>query len=303
MIDLPNFNSNIKDFAIKEGFHLCGISVPSVVEASHIEFLSKWLGAKHNADMDWFERNQDKRIDPTSLVEGAGSIISLAAYYPLTHEDSIASYAHDTDYHFRLKEAANKIIERVNNHYNIEISARVFTDSAPFLERYWAVQAGLGWIGKSGMLINREWGSALLLLQIVCDVRSDIYDTPDPFNGCGNCSLCIDNCPTGAITSDLSVDARRCISYLTIEHRGDFSDEQKKLIARGKSIYGCDICLKSCIWNRKFERVKVKVEVSSDILSMTGGEFKRRYNSLPLIRTGLKNLRRNCQIFMQDSDF
>lgn len=303
MIDLPNFNVNIKDFAIKEGFALCGVSYPCEVDSFNVKFLSDWLASKHNADMDWFDRNGDKRINPALLFEGAKSVISLAASYPLTSGGVVASYAQEPDYHYRLKQSAEKIIERVNNHYGVEISARVFIDSAPFLERYWAVKAGLGWIGKSGMLINREWGSALLLAQIVCDVKSDTYDSPDTFNGCGGCSLCVDNCPTGAITADLSVDARRCISYLTIEHRGEFSDKQKEDIGKGTYLYGCDICVKSCIWNRKIERVKPTVDINSDILTMTGGEFKRKYNSLPLIRSGVKNIRRNFEVVAEKSDF
>lgn len=290
MIYLPNFNKFIKEQATKNGFALCGVAKIEQVEDYH--FLESWLNENRNADMNWFLRNGDLRRDPSLLVDGACTIISFAYSYQPIADHNIAAYANATDYHFTLKERLNTIVEEINRHYDTTISARVFTDSAPLMERYWARKSGLGWIGKSGMLINRRLGSYLLLCEIVCNVVSDVYDTEDEFNGCGRCRRCIKQCPTGAICEDRTIDACKCISYLTIEHRGDFSEEQLAMIRKSRWVYGCDECLQCCPWNKQAS-VTPSIFVENGIITMSSSEFKYRYKNTPLERSGLKQIRRN----------
>lgn len=292
MAILPNFNRNIKLLAEKYGFVLSGISPAGEVCAEQRTTLEKWLQRGYNADMSWFKRNHDLRLNPCLLVEGAKSVISLAYPYRLIKGSNIASYAHNIDYHYTLKEKLNNIINDINNLYSINVEARVFTDSAPILERYWAKKSGLGWIGRSGMLINKEWGSNILLAEIVCDCEADSYDTPILFNGCEGCMACVKSCPTGAL-GEGGLDARRCISYLTIEHRGEFCDEQLALLAKSDMVYGCDRCITVCKWNAKHSKKEAVLSVDDIVLDMTGGQFKATYKSTPLEKTGLKTIKRN----------
>lgn len=290
MIPLPNFNQFIKEQAIKNGFALCGVA--KIEQIEDYPFLKKWLAEKRNANMGWFTRNGEIRRDPSLLMEGGRTIISFAYQYQPITDHNIAAYANATDYHFTLKERLNMIINEINQHYDTTISAQVFTDSAPLMERYWARKSGLGWIGKSGMLINRKLGSYLLLCEIVCNVESDIYDTEDKFNGCGRCRRCIRQCPTGAICEDLTIDSRKCISYLTIEHRGDFSEEQIAMIKKSRWLYGCDECLQCCPWNKQAS-VAPSIFVEDEIMEISSSEFKSKYKNTPLERSGLKQIRRN----------
>lgn len=290
MIQLQNFNQFIKQQAIEQGFAICGMSALSKTDDEND--LRQWLSEGRNADMDWFNRNTDVRTDPTLLVEDAQTIISFAYSYPIVSDSNIASYAHATDYHYTLKEKLNRIIENINTQYNVTIKARAFTDSAPIRERYWAQKSGLGWIGKSGMLINRRIGSNTLLCEIICDVRSDKYDLSDPFNGCGKCRRCIKECPTGAICNDKTVDSRLCTSYLTIEHRGEFSASQLETLSRSEWLYGCDVCLICCPWNKQ-PTIAPLLTIDHTIVEMTNREFKYRYENTPLERVGLKNIVRN----------
>lgn len=304
---LLNFNQFIKNTAKKSGFSLCGVIPTSVVDIENQEFLKKWVFAKRNGDMRWFDRNEDIRFNPSLIVDDAKTIIVFAySYNPIKLNKSynIASYAQSTDYHFVLKDKLNAIIEEIKATYGDGISARAFTDSAPIMERYWAKKAGLGWIGKSGMIINKEEGSFTLLSEIIIDRESDIYDQESTFNGCGKCRICIDSCPTSAICEDKSIDSKRCLSYLTIEHRGDFTPTQLELVKSSTSgnkwLYGCDECLMCCPWNS----VKVKQMKNSSILftrgedieNMSNSEFKILFKGTPLIRTGIKYIKRNSTL-------
>lgn len=291
MRPLQNFNQFIKQQAHKMGFVLCGVS--QIEEVEDISFLETWIHDGRNADMNWFHRNREIRQNPKLLVDGARSVISFAWHYPPVMGHNIAAYANNTDYHYTIKEQLGEIIEAINLEYGINISARAFTDSAPIMERYWARRSGLGWIGKSGMLINRTYGSYLLLCEIVCDVQSDIYDTEDLFNGCSTCRRCVNKCPTGAICGDKSIDSRKCISYLTIEHRGEFSELQLDMLKKGEWLYGCDECLRCCPWNSKKIGVAPSVFVDETIVEMSAAEFKEKYKNTPLQRTGVKTIRRN----------
>ncbi len=302
MMVLPNFNSTIKQFAQINGFVLCGVSRAEHVDERVVAHLNSWIQRGYNANMDWFNRNRELRNDPSLLLDNAKTIVSFAAEYPLVENSNIASYAHNIDYHFSLKKQLSNVVQQLFEHYNIEFEYRIFTDSAPIAERYWAVQAGLGWIGRSGMLINREYGSNILLAEIVCSVESDEYDVSSDFNGCEGCYECVDNCPNSAINRDKTVDATRCLSYLTIEHRGDFTLEQQQMVSRTESLFGCDRCLDSCRWNRQHNRVLPTISIGDEILLSTNSQFKKSYGITPLFHAGLKSIKRNyCAVMHDDS--
>ena len=301
---IQNLNQYIKKTALKYNFVACGLVPISPVNDLNVDFTNNWIRDKRHAGMDWFLRNQELRYNPSLLVDNVQSMVVLISQYnPVVVKDdnnNIASYAHNIDYHFTVKDDLNKIIDEIKLEYGEEITARCFTDSAPIMERYWANKAGLGWIGKSGMLINKEFGSYIIISEILLSAKSDIYDIESDFNGCGTCDKCITNCPSNAILEDKSIDSRKCLSYLTIEHKGDFSSEQKDIIkaSRSKYVYGCDECLRCCPWNSKHLKNSVEPSVfaNQNLELMSNSDFRRMYKSTPLERVGLKALKRNFEV-------
>jgi len=257
---MPGFDANaqqrlaqaLKQEARRLGFDACGISKaePLDEEARRLE---AWLKAGFQGTMDWMERHFDKRIDPTKLVEGARSVISVLHnyYQPVAHDPSpetgkISRYAWGDDYHEVLKEKLYQLFAWLEAQLG-EVHGRAFVDSAPVMDKAWARRSGLGWIGKNTNLINRRMGSFFFLGELIVDVPLP-PDDPIP-DYCGSCTRCIDACPTGALVQPYVLDARRCISYLTIEHRGDDipPELQEKM---GNWIFGCDICQDVCPWNK-----------------------------------------------------
>jgi epoxyqueuosine reductase len=257
---MPGFDANaqqrlaqeLKQEARRLGFDACGISKaePLDEEARRLE---AWLKAGFQGTMDWMERHFDKRIDPTKLVEGARSVISVLHnyYQPVAHDPSpetgkISRYAWGDDYHEVLKEKLYQLFAWLEAQVG-EVHGRAFVDSAPVMDKAWARRSGLGWIGKNTNLINRRMGSFFFLGELIVDVPLP-PDDPIP-DYCGSCTRCIDACPTGALVQPYVLDARRCISYLTIEHRGDDipPELQEKM---GNWIFGCDICQDVCPWNK-----------------------------------------------------
>jgi epoxyqueuosine reductase len=240
----------IKNLARESGFLLCGIAKAEKlsVEANRLE---NWLNKGFHGKMKYLENHFDLRTDPTKLVPGAKSVISfLYNYFPekQQNQDSyqIAKYAYGKDYHFVIKEKLNKIVEKAQQSLG-KFDFRVFVDSGPVLERQWAEKAGLGWIGKHGLLISPKKGSYFFLAEIICDLALE-YDPPFPTDHCGTCTACIDACPTDAILPDKTLNANHCISYLTIELKDEIPSEYK-----GKMkdyVFGCDICQDVCPWNR-----------------------------------------------------
>ena len=219
-------------------------------------FFDKWLKEGNHAGMTYMENHREIRLDPTGLVEGAKTVISVALnYYPeqkLPPEaPHIAYYAYGKDYHFVLKEMLNSLWAALLPHTGTGQAdagdARFFTDSAPILERYWAWKAGLGWIGKNTNLIIPGKGSFFFLGEIVTTLEADQYDTPQK-NRCGSCTRCLDACPTKALEGPRHLNARKCLSYLTIENRGEIPAEQAARL--GNRLYGCDTCQEVCPWNR-----------------------------------------------------
>lgn len=243
-----NLSERIKEKATETGFDACGIAriAPADTEAV---FFDRWIREGNHAGMKYMENYRDLRLNPAGLLEGVRSVISVALnYYPERKlPDSIphiAYYAYGKDYHDVLKKKLRELWQQIRAIAGGE--ARVFTDSAPLLERYWAWKAGLGWIGKNTQLILPGKGSYFFLGEIVTTLELE-YDTPLP-NRCGHCTRCLEACPTGALTAPRRLNAAACLSYLTIENKEEIPPEQAALL--GNRLYGCDTCQQACPWNR-----------------------------------------------------
>ena len=218
----------IKAEALRLGFSACGVSPATAVDSLHGDAFRQWLEEGHQAGMDYMARHMEKRLDPRLLVDGAQSIVSVALnYYPALPPDDggyqLAWYAYGEDYHTVMKDKLHALLHYVATLLP-GVSGRAFCDTAPLLERYWAWRGGLGWTGRNTQLIIPGAGSAFFLGELVID-RPLAYDTPQR-DRCGNCTRCLRACPTGALHAPHRLDARRCLSYLTIEHRGPIPPKQ-----------------------------------------------------------------------------
>jgi len=242
----------IKNKAFEIGFNGVGIAKAEKIEGFQ-EILSDWLQAGYHANMQYMERNVDKRVDPTVLVSGAKSVISLiTSYYPEKEQPSelpkIAKYAYGTDYHIVLKDKMQQLWDFIEDFYP-ELEGRIFVDSAPVSDKLWAVKSGLGWIGKNSCLINKEIGSFVFISELIVNIELS-YDEAYGLNFCGSCTKCIDNCPTKAIIEPGVIDSNKCISYQTIENK-ELKIPEEFLGKFENSLFGCDICQDVCPWNKK----------------------------------------------------
>lgn len=240
----------IKDKAQACGFRSCGISRAEFLEEDAPR-LERYLKRNMNGQMAWLENYFDKRLDPRLLVQGSKSVISFSYnYYPrkvLNQNDNykIAKYAYGKDYHFVMKDILKDFVQELTEEIG-EFGFRIFTDSAPVLEKAWARKSGIGWIGKNALLLTKGQGSFHFLAEIICDL--DLIPDLPTTDHCGTCRKCIDACPTGALEEDRVINASKCISYATIELRDKIPDSFK-----GKMedwIFGCDICQDICPWNK-----------------------------------------------------
>lgn len=297
----------IKQEAARLGFDACGISKAEQLDEEAIR-LESWLKAGRHGTMGWMERNFDKRIDPRKLVEGSKSVISvLQNYYtPHTHSNApsvgkISRYAWGDDYHDVLKEKLFLLFNWIQNHIG-DIQGRAFVDSAPVMDKAWAQRSGLGWMGKHSNLINRSIGSFFFIGELIIDL--DLKpDGPIP-DYCGSCTRCIDACPTDAIFEPYAVDANRCISYLTIEHRED--DIPVQLQANLENwIFGCDICQDVCPWNkfkqntreqRYHPREGVVNTQLEEWIELDLEAFRKRFRKNPVKRTKYAGFMRNVRM-------
>ena len=243
------FSEEIKQYALSLGFDACGIC--RATNSGEGERYMQWLSENQHAGMEYMARNIDKRLNPRLLMEGAKSIISVALnYYPreqLPPEvPQFAYYAYGEDYHGIVRGKLKRLFEFIKSRHP-DVEGRYFSDSAPVLERFWAAQAGLGFIGKNTLLIIPGKGSYFFLGELIIDIELD-NDTPISRN-CGKCRRCLDACPTGAIERAYDLNANKCISYQTIENKGEISGDVAPLLHN--NVYGCDICQKVCPWNRR----------------------------------------------------
>lgn len=299
----------IKTEATNLGFFACGIS-----KAGHLpedeKRVEKWLAGKMHGEMGWMERNKEKRYNPTKLVEGAKSVITVLYNYfpeeklPKKNNCQISAYAYGIDYHKVLKDKLHTLLmiikSETGNH-----NARIFVDSAPVLDRAWAHKSGLGFIGKNTLLINRKGGSFFFIGHIILDVELDYENEPGEKNFCGSCTLCIRACPTKAL-EPFKLDARKCISYLTIEHKSDIPKNFKGKFENW--VFGCDICQDVCPWNRDVKShneplfqvsEKLKSLKTIDWGKLDESQFERVFSKSPVQRTGFDGLKRNID-FLND---
>ena len=296
----------IKEQAVALGFFDCGISKATFLKEDS-ERVEQWLEKGHHASMSYMERNREKRYNPELLVEKAKSVITvLYNYYPesrLPEENNynISKYAYGKDYHFVIKEKLGRLLQKIEEKTG-ERDARVFVDSAPVLDRAWANRGGLGFIGKNTLLINKKGGSFFFIGQIIIDLELDYNENPDFTNYCGTCTACIDACPTGAL-KPFEVDARKCISFLTIENRDEIPAAFKGKL--NDWIFGCDICQDVCPWNLRFAKPHNEplFEPSEQLLAMRKSDwenldkpgFKKLFKHTAAERTGYKGLKRNIE--------
>ena len=238
----------IKAEAARLGFSACGLARAERVDQTQEARFRKWIAEGKHGEMDYLARNIEKRMDPRLLVEGALTIVVVAMNYQPAHlleKPPLARYAYGKDYHDVVRERLLALMQSLN--LKPFEDGRAFVDTAPVDERYWAVKAGLGWTGRNGQLIIPRAGSYFFLGELILVHPADAYDSPKR-NLCGNCRACVDACPAGALCGDGSMDARKCLSYLTIEHRGPLSEEAGEQM--GDCFYGCDRCAEVCPWNR-----------------------------------------------------
>ena len=275
-------HERIKQKALELGFLACGISTATYL-ADEKERLENWLSAGMNGEMEYMTRNLEKRLDPRLLHEGTQSVISvLLNYYPkekqLDPEAPVLSkYAYGTDYHFVLKDKLNDLLKFIQDEIE-PCNGRAFVDSAPVLDKAWAVRAGLGWIGKNTNLISVEHGSFFFIGELLVDIELKT-DERIVSNHCGNCTRCIDACPTKAIVAPYVVDARRCISYQTIEQRGEIDETLKGQFK--DRVFGCDICQDVCPWNLKSEpHEEAAFDPHPRLMELTRQEWQQMDESL-----------------------
>ncbi|MBV9987765.1 MAG: tRNA epoxyqueuosine(34) reductase QueG [Chitinophagaceae bacterium] len=293
----------IKQLAAELGFHYCGIARAEPLDED-ARRLEAWLQQGMHGSMDYMERHFELRIDPRKLVPGARSVITLLQnYYPGTTQRAdtpkISKYAFGKDYHEVIRSKLNQLLSQLNASIG-EIHGRGFVDSAPVLERSWALKTGAGWIGKNGNLITAQGGSFFFIATLIVDIEL-VYDSPFAKDFCGTCRKCIDACPTGAILDNKVVNGSRCISYFTIELKDALiPDEMKDRFDNW--MFGCDTCQDVCPWNR-FSRPHMEPHFSAipEILNLSTREWEQlseeRFRSIfkdsPLRRSKYKGIRRN----------
>ncbi len=294
------FSEEIKKEALRLGFDACGISPAN--NSGEEERYMKWIEDNWHADMHYMARNIDKRVDPRLLVEGAKSIISVALnYYPhkkqASHAPQFAYYAYGKDYHDVIREKLRKLFRFISDRQP-DLTGRYFSDSAPVLERFWAAQAGIGFVGKNSLLIIPGKGSFFFLGELIIDVELE-YDSPIAEN-CGSCTRCLDGCPTSAIEEPYKVNANKCISYQTIENRGEISSYVSPRLKN--YVFGCDICQKVCPWNRVSTPHNTLEFMPNDsfmnldlkkMLEMDEEEYREVFRGSAVKRTKFSGLKRN----------
>jgi epoxyqueuosine reductase len=305
-----NSTETIRKKALELGFSLAGFARAEKLE-SEGERLRQWLDLGYQATMQWMSRNAGKRADVTALVPGAKSVVSVALnYYTETaHRDApdvgkVSRYAWGDDYHDIMSGKLKALWSWMEQEFP-GIRGRYYVDTGPVMDKVWAQRAGLGWIGKHTNLITKEVGSWVFLGEIITTLELE-YDRAET-DHCGSCTLCIEACPTGAIVGPYVVDSGKCISYLTIEHRGEIGGFDAEDF-RGW-VYGCDICQDVCPWNEKFAVVSPepgfqpregnRAPLLEAWEKMSDEEFRSRFRGSAIKRTKLDGVRRNAALALR----
>ncbi len=295
----------IKSKAKNLGFFDTGISKARQLKEQE-PILRSWLKESMHGEMQYMENHYEKRLDPRKLVEGSKSVITvLQNYYPdreIPEENNykISKYAYGEDYHILIKDKLMELLREIESVAG-QVSARAFTDSAPIMDKVWAREGGLGWIGKNTCLINKKQGSFFFIGQVIINLELE-YDEPFLADHCGTCDLCIKACPTGAIIKPFQLDARKCISYLTIEYRNAFPEGSAKQLQNW--IFGCDICQDVCPWNKKaIAHKEERLRAPDELVRMrkpgwdnlSKDEFDKIFNTSAVSRVKYHDLMRNIQ--------
>ncbi len=287
------------------GFDYCGIARAEKLD-DDARRLENWLMKGMQGKMQYMENHFDLRTDPTRLVPGAKSVITvLINYFPQElqkpHAPKIAKYAFGSDYHQVIRDKLRQLLYMMKEEIG-EINGRGFVDSAPVLERSWAIKSGLGWVGKNGNLINKQAGSFFFIATLIVDIEL-VYDDPFAKDYCGSCRRCIEACPTGAILENKVVDGSKCISYFTIELKDALlPDELKSQFSNW--MFGCDICQDVCPWNR-FSKPNSEINftplpqilnfTTRDWEDVTEESFKQIFKNSPLKRRKFEGIKRNLK--------
>ena len=302
------YTSLIKSEAQRLGFLSCGISRAVFLE-EEAPRLENWLNKNMHGEMRYMENHFDKRLDPTLLVDGAKSVVSLLLnYYPSEIQNQeafkISKYAYGQDYHFVIKDKLKDLLRFIQTEIG-EVNGRVFVDSAPVLDKAWAAKSGLGWIGKNSNLLTRQVGSFYFIAELIIDLELE-YDHATT-DHCGSCTACLDACPTEAIVAPYVVDGSKCISYFTIELKDNIPIEM-----RGKFndwMFGCDVCQDVCPWNRFSKSHNEPLfnpnpEIMSfskkDWKEMTEETFRTVFKNSAVKRTKLEGLQRNIRFLQME---
>jgi epoxyqueuosine reductase len=295
----------VKGLSAELGFDFCGIAKAVRLDAD-ARRLEAWLNKGMHGSMSYMEKYFDQRVDPSLLVPGSKSVITLLLnYYPSEQQNEtapkVSRYAYGRDYHEVIREKLNMFLLRMRESVG-EINGRGFVDSAPVLERAWAQRTGLGWVGKNGNLINRRMGSYFFIATFITDLELE-YDDPYAKDFCGSCRKCIDACPTEAILPDKQINGSKCISYFTIELKDALIPDEMK--GRFKNwAFGCDICQEVCPWNRfALPHQEPQLQPLPEILNFTTREwemlteedFKNIFRHSPIKRTKFAGLQRNLR--------
>lgn len=304
MLPLEEYTRFIKATAARLGFSYCGIARAEKLNED-ARRLEKWLNKNHQGSMQYMENHFDKRIDPTLLVPGAQSVITLMKnYYPEKKQENkslkIARYAWGKDYHEVIRAQLKELLAEMNQEIGT-VTGRGFVDSAPVLERAWAVKSGLGWVGKNGNLISKQNGSYFFIATLIVDLPLQ-YDDPYAKDYCGTCTQCIDACPTDAILPNKEINGSQCISYYTIELKEALS--KQTTVNTHNWLFGCDICQEVCPWNRfskphsepAFEPIPAILNLSTqDWEEMSEEVFKHLFKESPLKRAKYSGIRKNLR--------
>ena len=298
----------IKNYASKLGFLSCGISEACFLE-DEAPKLEKWLKHNYHGKMNYMNNHFDKRLDPRKLVPGAKSVVSLLLNY---HTDKnqydreapkISKYAFGKDYHIVIKKKLKKFLKFINKEIG-EVQGRVFVDSAPVMDKVWASKSGLGWIGKNTNLISKKVGSFFFIAELIIDLEL-LYDPPTT-DHCGNCTACIDACPTDALIEPYQIDGSKCISYLTIELKEKIPSEFEGKMDQW--VFGCDVCQSVCPWNRFSKPNEVsEFEPDENLISMNKNDweelteevFNDLFKNSAIKRTNFSGIKRNIKFLKQ----
>lgn len=306
-----SLTDRIKSKALELGFSKVGVTRAVELEQEG-RLLREWLSRNYHGTMEWMARNFEKRISPQEVLPNARSVVSVAMNYytSLQHVSDpaigkISRYAWGDDYHDLMKDRLDQLLGFIKTD-KPEANGKAYVDTGPVMDKVWAVRAGIGWQGKHTNVITREFGSWIFLGEIILDIPLE-YDEPSA-DYCGTCTRCIDACPTHAIVEPYVLDSNLCISYLTIEHRGDLPETLASYFENW--IYGCDICQDVCPWNKKFsqptaenaflpreENLAPRLEILAE---MEEDEFRERFRGSPIKRTKHTGLIRNVRALLKE---